>query len=193
MRLLFAIVMVVLALLLGCAPTTLHPLDLAQRAPGDPAQGSLAYLDFQHGFRDLAFYDPPTPDMVLMDETGDLKRYVRPHEELRLGDATARRIDYFFYKGRLATVHLATTGFVNSQQILDLLRQAYGLGEPSTRVRHRYVWYGARVKVSYDRHPSPEEADVWFHSIPLVNEERADQHGHTRPGVSDGSLQEPPP
>ena len=190
-------VLVMGSVLVGCAaPSSVHPVHhtaLARRAPGDPAPGSLAYLDFQQGFRDLTFYDPPAPDMVLMDDTGDLKRYVRPHDELGLGHATASRIDYFFYKGRLATVHLATTGFMNSQHLLEVLRQAYGLGAPSHRVRHRYVWYGSQVKVSYDRHANTDDADVWFHSIPLVNEERAAQNVHARPDVSGLSSTEPPP
>jgi hypothetical protein len=143
--------------------------------PVEPSPGSLAYLDFKNGFRDLKFHDPPTPDMVLTEDTGDLKMYVRPNDELGIGEATAKRIDYFFYKGRLSTVHFATKGFTNSRNVLEVLRQAYGIGERPNRFMYRYLWSGSHVRVSYDQNSITDDADVWFYSIPLLNEERTDQ------------------
>jgi hypothetical protein len=68
------------------------------QAAVDPSPGSLAYLDFRNGFRDLKFGDPPTQDMRAFEESGDTKFYRRSSDDLIIGNAKIKEISYGFYK-----------------------------------------------------------------------------------------------
>jgi hypothetical protein len=153
-------------------------------APVEPSPGSLAYLDFKNGFRDLKFGDPPAADMVLKEDSGDSKFYVRPQDELGIGGATVNRIAYGFYKERLSSILIETKGLTNSRGLLDVLRQAYGIGEQPNRFMNSYTWRGSRAIVSYDENSITHNATVWFFSAPLISEEQADKKAKARKGVS---------
>jgi hypothetical protein len=154
------------------------------RPPLEPSPGSLAYLDFKNGFRDLKFGDSPTNDMVLKEDGGDSKYYFRPRDELTIGRAHMDRLVYGFYKNRLAAVLINTKGLWNSRALLDVLRQAYGYGSQPNEFMQRYTWRSARVIISYDGNSITRDASVWFFSIPLTDEEKADKEREARKGVS---------
>jgi hypothetical protein len=105
-----------------------EPLPAAQPnvTPREPSPGSLAYLDYKNGFRDLKFGDPPRADMVLKEDSGDSKYYARPSDDLSIGGAQLSHLIYGFYKNRLHAVQVGTKEIINSQALLEVLRQAYG-------------------------------------------------------------------
>ena len=65
--------------------------------PREPVPGTLSYLDFKNGFRDLKFGNPPTPDMHLVEDSGNLKFYRRTDDDLTIGGAQVHQINYGFY------------------------------------------------------------------------------------------------
>jgi hypothetical protein len=101
-----------------------------------------------------------------------------------LVEPTARRIAYVFYKGRLSTILIETKGLTNSRNLLEVLRQAYGVGERPNRFMDHYMWSGSHVRISYDQNSINDDADVWFFGTPLLDEERADRKAKARKGVS---------
>lgn len=165
----------------GTRPTT---------APPEPLPGSLAYLDHQNGFRDLTFGEPPTPSMVPTNEVGAKQYYTRPDDDLSSGEAHIHQLMYGFYKHRLQTVIIQTKGAANSRAFLEGLRHAYGPGVQPDLSQPRYTWRGSQVSVSYREDVSTDDAEIWFHSLPLMDEERADQQAPAKNprGTSRGAF-----
>jgi hypothetical protein len=150
----------------------------------EPALGSLAYLDFKNGFRDLQFGDLPSPDMRLIEDHGDTTYYTRPRDDLMIGQSQLSWVAYGFYRGRLYTVLLSTVGLTNSRALLEVLRQAYGRGTRPNPFMERYYWNSTHVVLSYDENPLSHDATVVFSSVPLESQKAADEKAKARKGVS---------
>jgi hypothetical protein len=153
-------------------------------APRAPAPSSLTSLDFKNGFRDVTFGDPPTSDMVLKEDAGDAKYYIRPHDDLSLGGAPLQSIAYGYYKGRCTWLVLATKGFVNSRAMLEVMRQTYGpgsqgQGHPSLQ---QVVWFGSRASGTYAEHSGTSDAYMVLAGVPMTLEEQADEHANAHTG-----------
>jgi hypothetical protein len=142
-----------------------------------PTAGSLAYLDFTNGFRDLTFGDAPTPDMQLAEQRGETTLYRRPGDDLTLGRAGLYDLAYVFYTGRLLAILLKAIGHQPTQTLLKELQDTYGKGDRADPSRERYVWQGTRVLVVYDHRPLTDEALVVWQSLPLQQERDADKRG----------------
>jgi hypothetical protein len=151
---------------------------------GDPSPGSLAYLDFRNGFRDLKFSDSPPQGMRVVEDHGDTTYYTRPSDDLTIGDARIKEMTYGFYKGQLYSVLLQTEGLINSHALLEVLRQAYGSGSRPNQFMDRYIWEGSRVVLYYDQKPISDDAIAIFSSVPLKSEKEADEKAKARKGVS---------
>jgi hypothetical protein len=149
----------------------------------EPSPGSLAYLDFRNGFRDLKFGDPPTQDMKVFEEGGETKFYRRSSDDLTIGNANIEEISYGFYKGRLYSVLLQTGGLINSRALLAVLREAYGPGSRPNQFMDRYLWDGSKVLLYYDQKPISDDAITMFQSVPLRNEKAADEKAKARKGA----------
>jgi hypothetical protein len=151
---------------------------------GDPSPGSLAYLDFRNGFRDLTFRDPPPQGMRVVEAHGDTTYYTRPSDDLTIGDARIKEMTYGFYKGQFYSVLLQTEGLINSRALLEVLRQAYGVGARPNQFMERYVWDGSRVLLYYDQKPISDDAIALLQSVPLKHEKETDEKAKARQGVS---------
>jgi hypothetical protein len=164
--------------------TTSALLEPGPAGPVEPSPGSLAYLDFRNGFRDLKFGDPPAADMRLVEDHGETTYYTRPGDDLRIGNSQLNRIAYGFYRGRFYTALLSTEGLTNSRALLEVLRQAYGRGARPNRFMDRYYWEGSRVVLSYDENPLNHDATVVLSSVPLQSQKTAEDKAKARKGVS---------
>jgi hypothetical protein len=151
--------------------------------PTEPSPGSLAYLDFKNGFRDLTFGAPPTSDMVLKETDGDTKYYTRPQDDLILGGAQLQRIIYGFYKDRFDWLLLETKGLGNSRAMLDVVRQTYGPGYQGNRYIQKFAWFGSRVSGIYSENSATADAQMSLSSKSISAEKAADQKAKARKGV----------
>jgi hypothetical protein len=170
------------------SPSPLQPIPTPVKpvpAPTEPSLGSLAYLDFRNGFRDLKFGDPPTSDMVLKEEeSGDTKYYARPRDDLSLGGAQLQRIIYGFYKDRFFWLLLETQGLVHSRAMLDVMRQAYGPGYQGNRYLQEFAWLGSHVSGLYNQNLVTSNARMILQSKAITAERESDQKAKARKGVS---------
>jgi hypothetical protein len=152
--------------------------------PSEPSQGSIAYLDFRYGFRDLKFGDLLSYDMQMVEEGGETIFYRRPSDDLTIGGAKVNGISYAYYQGRLYAVLVHTKGLVNSRALLDVLRQAYGSGSRPNQFSDNYYWEGSRVFLAYNENPISHDATTLFRSIPLDNEKKSAEKAKARKGAS---------
>jgi hypothetical protein len=122
--------------------------------------------------------------MVLREDAGDSKYYMRPGDDLLIGGAHLSQLIYGFYKNRLHAVRMKTKGFIDSRALLEVLRQAYGRPYQPNRFMEGYRWFGSKVTISYDENSIIHDADVWFFSMPLVAEQEADKKAKAKTGAS---------
>jgi hypothetical protein len=164
-RLTFAVLFASLLAGLAIAEDTNHP----------PA-GSLAYLDWRYGFRDLKFEQSieTSKDMVLVEDDGDLKFYHRKDERLQLGDAKLQQIEYGFYRGKFATVVITAASNAETAAFLRAMVADYGAPQKSPRNNNKLYWFGQKVLVDYLPSPTgPPSVGMW--SKPLQALQLADK------------------
>ena len=133
-----------------------------------PKPGSLDYLDWRYGFRDLKFEQSieSSKDMVLVEDDGDLKFYTRTNDRLELGGAKLQRIEYGYYKGKFATVTMSADGEADTAALLKALEADYGPGRKSPRNATKYYWFGQKALVDYMLNATGQ-ASVGMWSKPL--------------------------
>jgi hypothetical protein len=96
-------------------PPRAEPSQTGDAPPGAPLPGSLAYLDFTNGFRDLTFGDEPMPDMQLTERKGDTTLYRRPRDELTFGGASLRD---FMTRSGTSELHKLTTDPQSARDVI---------------------------------------------------------------------------
>lgn len=158
---------------------TKQPTDL------DRVLGTVYYLDARYGFRNLNFEQSidSCPGMKLVEEDGDSKYYVRVDEDLRLGNAELKTITYGFYKGKLESVRVKVEGSLNSRALLQVLQEAYGVGEPSDEYKDKYFWFGKRVWADYTLYGNTDNSAFYMSSRALASQEKADEKAKAQEGA----------
>jgi hypothetical protein len=133
-----------------------------------PTPGSLVYLDWHYGFRDLKFEQSveSSKDMVLVEDDGDLKFYTRKNDRMELGGAKLKLIEYGYYKGKFATVTITADGEAEAAALLKFLITDYGPARKSPRGDTKYYWFGQKVLADYMISPTGN-ASVGMWSKPL--------------------------
>ncbi len=146
-----------------------------------PQPGSLAYLDARYGFRDLKFEQSITTckDMALLEDDGDLKFYTCKNDSLEQGGARLLRIEYGFYKGKLANVTITASDDANAATLLKSWEADYGPGRKSPRNNNKLYWFGQKVLVDYLPSPTgPASLGMW--SKPLQALQQADKQAKSK-------------
>ncbi|WP_426492317.1 hypothetical protein [Hymenobacter sp. 102] len=143
-------------------PVLFLVLPLALRAQ----QGSVRGLDESNGFRGLRFGSPLTESLhlKLLQDKGDEKIYEREDEDLRVGQFSAARIHYKFYKGQFATVTIIVRGPENAQKVLPMFEALYGPGRPDG---FSYKWHGSLAALSCASLPN-DQIILAMSSLPLT-------------------------
>ncbi|RSK34569.1 hypothetical protein [Hymenobacter metallilatus] len=118
------------------------PLALRAQQPA-----SVQRLDESNGFRGLRFGTPLTEalHLRLVQDKGDEKIYERTDENLRVGQFSAARIHYKFYKGQFAAVTIIVKGPEHAQRVLPMFEALYGPGRPDG---FSHKWRGRQVALS---------------------------------------------
>jgi hypothetical protein len=141
-----------------------------------PPQGSLAYLDWHYGFRDLKFEQSISTckGMQLIEDDGEMKFYHRKSDRLELGGAKLKLIEYGFYKGKFATVVITAAGVPDATTMLKSLEMDFGPAQKSPRNSHKLYWFGKKVLVDYMTSPTgPPSVGMW--SRPLQARQLAEK------------------
>jgi hypothetical protein len=87
-------------------PPRAEPSQTWDAPPSAPLPGSLAYLDFTNGFRDLTFGDEPTPDMQLTERKGDTTLYPSQRPCARCGSHLPLGLLIWTFFGIIAQIRI---------------------------------------------------------------------------------------
>ncbi len=98
-----------------------------------PPMGTLAYMDWRNGFRDLKFGEVLSnrADMVRLKDS-DWDEYERKPENLSIGTATAKAIYYSTTRGKLHEISIIIA-HEDLEQVRDVFVAAYG--EPGPAIK----------------------------------------------------------
>jgi hypothetical protein len=149
-----------------------------------PPKGTVSYLDYKYGFRDMKFETliENANDMSLITDTIDNKRgnkniqhYIKTSDSLNVGDYDLKSIKYEFYKGKLSVIYLRTKGYTNSRGILAILKNLYGIPFQSNQYIEEYLWNGARVDLFYDENSITNDALIMFGCKKIEGQKRQDE------------------
>ena len=155
---------------------------------GIAAAADLAALDAQDGFRDARFgaaFESFEGLELLTDRAArGSTLYVRPGDELRLGEATLDGVTYGFHAGRLYFVILFTSGERNARATLAELERAYGAGVRGPGEALEYVWRGRGVLLHYRVDPATSMGMVSLTSL-RVDARVASELGASHPASAE--------
>jgi len=128
-------------------------------------------LDAENGFRDAHFGAPVESfeglELISANGAGGTRVYVRPDDELLLGEARLDGITYGFYEGRLYFVALLTSGGGNARAALTALQSAYGPGLRLEGPAEEFLWQGRRVALHFRRDPVTAMGMIGLTSLPI--------------------------
>ena len=145
---------IILSMIGLCTHCAVAGTDSAQVETNAPAMGTLDYLDWRYGFRDVRF-GQTLSSMTNMDfiaENGGYQFYKRQHDQVGLGKLELTYISYGFYKGRLARVECEARLPDVVDRVLDVLEAAYGPSEQKAASPRTRSWEGRHTYVQFDRH-----------------------------------------
>jgi len=138
-----------------------------------PPLGTTGYLDWRYGFRDLTFGQAlaTCKGMVrFWDDAGDNQMFTRQDENLTLGEAKLKQVQYSFYQQKLVAVFVQIDGEENTNAVLRVLQHAYGAGMVTTN--NSVLWMGDKVHAEFDPIKERPAAIFLMRSRALSQEQR---------------------
>lgn len=137
---------------------------------GEPEIGSLRWLDFRYGFRDIRFETPLSSKMYLT-ESGEIgKFYRKSNENLNFGAALLEKITYGYHDNKLFIIIIDMKGNLNAEHALNVLVEAYGPPEQENPYIEKYYWNGDKVLLVYEKNPALDRAKITLGSKLITNE-----------------------
>jgi hypothetical protein len=133
--------------------------------------GDLDDLDAEHGFLGLDFGSTPAAigglELLSRHGAGGTRLYVRPDDELKLGEVRLDGITYGFHGDELYFVALFTSGRRNTSGALAELQSRYGPGARLPGDAEEYVWLGSKVRLHFRADPSTAMGMIGATSVPI--------------------------
>jgi hypothetical protein len=164
---------------------TKQQAETKQSVDLEKVRGTIEYLDARYGFRNLNFEQSidSCPGLKLVSVLGDEKCYVRGDEDLQLGNVKLKEIEYCFYKGKFSDVYVTVEDSLNYYALLRVLKEAYGVGEPSSEYKDKRLWYGHRVEASYTLYGDTENSEFHMFSRAVESQQEADEKAKAKEGA----------
>ena len=118
-----------------------------------PDKGTLKYMDYKYGFRDVKFEMEldsfPSENMIFQYIDKGQKIYKRNNDILKIGDIDIKDIQYVFYQNKLMGIIITIDGILDRDNILEILNEMYGHGDKPTD-DELYFWTGKKATCLYN-------------------------------------------
>ncbi|WP_151087351.1 hypothetical protein [Hymenobacter baengnokdamensis] len=159
----------------------------AAHAQGNTSKPSIKVLDEKNGFRTLHFGDDISqmPTAKLVEARGDSKYYERTDENLKIGEADLKSINYGFYKDKLYFIIIKTESLSNSRALKAALEAQYGRGYRSNQYIEEYFWLGKVMTMSYSENSLDGSAKVTMSSEAITAQKAKDKEASAKKAGSD--------
>ncbi|MCJ7448229.1 MAG: hypothetical protein MUO72_11080 [Bacteroidales bacterium] len=116
---------------------------------------NLRALEDKYGFRGAKLEMPISSfrnlELKRSIDVLDEKTYRVTDADLFMGDYKLKEIEYTFYRGKLMTICITVSNYVDQQGVLKVLEAAYGTSifEKGDTYEGRYSWKGKKVSMYY--------------------------------------------
>ena len=104
---------------------------------------------------------------------GGITYYNAPGEDLALGCAKLKSVDYGFWQGILSEVIVNFDGYVNYTCVLKALKEEFGHGIRQSQFVEKYFWHGGVTTVSLVYNGVGKTGSLSLRSEAIRNEQEA--------------------
>jgi len=91
---------------------------------------------------------------------GGIKKYKKTNEELKLGGATLRSVEYSFWREKFCSITVETEGSVNWGGLRDACIEKFGKGLQTNEVNNKFIWLGNIAEIRLDYHESSKKGSL---------------------------------
>jgi len=91
---------------------------------------------------------------------GGIKKYKKTNEELKLGGATLRSVEYSFWREKFCSITVETEGSVNWGGLRDACIEKFGKGLQTNEVNDKFIWLGNIAEIRLDYHESSKKGSL---------------------------------
>lgn len=140
---------------------------MQEKEEAEKAAGGSGFQNEPDGFRGLKWGDPPGEDMERVEEEESVllekTKYIRPSDNLFLGNIELDYIFYIFYFDSFVLVELGFSGKSNYELAKEICRERFG--KETISESYRLKWFsdhipGISVSLGYNYPGHPEEEGI---------------------------------
>ena len=124
-------------------------------------------------------------DMKLVQEKGEISRYLRLNDKESTRKAEARRADYFFYKDRLAAVRIPFNGITTFNDLKLALTEEHGEAQYQNDLLNKFVWKGEYVVIVFKYIEITKRGHIAYIYNPIAAEWDAEQKATSKQPQND--------
>jgi len=140
--------------------------------PLSPGEGGFKPGTEPNGFRGIKWgTDINTlPDMkYVKTDPSDTRLYVKQNDELKIGSATFKRIEYWFWRAKFYKVNICTEGYENWIGLKEAFFKKYGPGLHYQWSEHtkQYWWFGKKTVIILEYDEVLKEGYLWTASTEM--------------------------
>lgn len=105
---------------------------------------------------------------------GGVQYYIREVDELKIGGATLERIEYGFWRGKFCDVIIYTTGYVNFNNLKQVVFKKFGKGYQKQKDGYieSYYWWGENTLMMLDYDLFSQEGCLFMSSKEMLKQMR---------------------
>ena len=137
-----------------------------------------AFRKEPEGFRGIKWgtHIEKTKDLYFAGPSQTWNVYRRNNENLKMGEATVREIEYYFYKQRFYSVRVRFFGEQNLLNVRKMLSDAYGRGIQHPKAYSvEYQWRGSKVDIHIEYDNISKQGALVYTYLPISAEVAKDR------------------
>lgn len=115
--------------------------------------------------------------MIEIHDAGELRTYQRKNDEMKMGDAALKYVDYFFFHDRFCGSMAVYEQYKNFAAIRDSFLNQYGSGQfiRIERYGEEYFWLGKDVNIILRYDERGDKGTVTYIYTPLANGQKQNE------------------
>jgi hypothetical protein len=127
------------------------------------------------GFGDME-WGAALPSLETLEHVGEdpgyggVVIYIRVGDDLTIGNATLKRVEYRFWKNKFCGVRAVTEGYSNFAILKEAAFELFGDGHKPNPSIERYFWIGDRTNITLDYDELTGLGGLFMNSVLLARE-----------------------
>ena len=117
---------------------------------------------------------------------GGIKVYIRKNEDLHLGEAKLKRIEYNFWRGKFCAIWVLTKGSTNWRGLRNATFEKFEKGYQDNDFIEKYVWFGKITGMILKYNEVSEEGTLLMYSKKINKQQKAYSKQKAKEGAETG-------